>query len=101
MKDSGSPGGVRISPTAIASIGGELLLVEDDQALAQMYRLKLVAEGYRVCLAVDGPSGLQAAMERRPDLLLLDIGFRAAACSEVALPAHTPVLARQVSYLLR
>jgi DNA-binding response OmpR family regulator len=52
----------------------EILLVEDDETLANMYRLKLVAEGsYEVRIASDGPSGLVAALQRPPDLLLLDL----------------------------
>ena len=51
----------------------DVLLVEDDPALAEMYRLGLVAEGYGVRVASDGPSGLQAALGQPPDLLLLDL----------------------------
>lgn len=53
--------------------GVDVLLVEDDPALAAMYRIKLLAEGYDVRHAADGPSGLAAALARLPDLLLLDI----------------------------
>ncbi len=53
----------------------DILLVEDDQVLAEMYRIKLSAEGYRVEIAMDGPSGLQAALARPPHVLLLDIGL--------------------------
>jgi CheY-like chemotaxis protein len=51
----------------------DILLVEDDLALAEMYRIKLTAEGHRVEIAPDGPSGLRAALERPPQLMLLDI----------------------------
>jgi DNA-binding response OmpR family regulator len=50
-----------------------VLLVEDDPALAAMYRIKLRADGYHVEVAADGPSGLEAVLERTPHLLLLDI----------------------------
>jgi DNA-binding response OmpR family regulator len=53
--------------------GIDVLLVEDDPLLAAMYRIKLLAEGYEVRLAADGPSGLAAALAHMPDLLLLDI----------------------------
>ena len=53
--------------------GLDILLIEDDSALAEMYRIKLAAEGHRVAIATDGPSGLRAALERPPRLLLLDI----------------------------
>jgi CheY-like chemotaxis protein len=51
----------------------DILLVEDDQALATMYAIKLRAEGFRVEVAGDGPGGLRAALERMPALLLLDV----------------------------
>jgi len=51
----------------------DVLLVEDDPALSEMYRLKLVQDGYQVRLASDGESGLEAALRRPPDLLLLDL----------------------------
>jgi len=51
----------------------DVLLVEDDPALSEMYHLKLVDGGYQVRLANDGQSGLEAALQRPPDLLLLDL----------------------------
>jgi CheY-like chemotaxis protein len=57
----------------IRGVDLDILLVEDDLALAEMYRVKLAAEGHRVEIATDGPSGLLAALERPPQLLLLDI----------------------------
>jgi len=56
-----------------AKLDVDVLLVEDDPVLAAMYRIKLVAEGYQVRLAADGPGGLAAALARPPDVLLLDI----------------------------
>jgi CheY-like chemotaxis protein len=50
-----------------------ILLVEDDPAVAGMYRLKLEMEGYRVTVARDGEAGLQVAREQKPALIFLDI----------------------------
>ena len=50
-----------------------ILLVEDDPAVAGMYKLKLEMEGYRVTVAGDGEEGLQIAREQRPQLIFLDI----------------------------
>jgi len=50
-----------------------ILLVEDEVTLAEMYRIRLEREGYLVRVAADGPSGLQQAIEAAPDLLLLDL----------------------------
>jgi CheY-like chemotaxis protein len=50
-----------------------VLLVEDDQALAQMYRIKLERDGYTVRVAGDGEEALGVLAERLPDLVFLDI----------------------------
>lgn len=50
-----------------------ILLVEDDPAVAGMYKLKLEMEGYRVTVAGDGEEGLRVAREMRPQLIFLDI----------------------------
>jgi len=50
-----------------------VLLVEDDDAIAQMYKLKLELDGYRVDVAPDGKVALQMARSLRPDIIFLDI----------------------------
>jgi CheY-like chemotaxis protein len=50
-----------------------VLFVEDDEAIAQMYRLKLELDGYRVELARDGEVALQMARSSLPDIIFLDI----------------------------
>ena len=50
-----------------------VLLVEDDVALAQMYRLKLEEDGYTVQVAGDGEEALAAVASDLPDLVFLDI----------------------------
>jgi len=56
---------------AVASL--HILLVEDDPAVAGMYKLKLEMEGYRVTIAGDGEEGLRIALELRPQLIFLDV----------------------------
>jgi CheY-like chemotaxis protein len=51
----------------------QVLLVEDDQALAQMYRVKLERDGYTVRVAGDGEEALGMVAEWLPDLIFLDI----------------------------
>ncbi len=50
-----------------------ILIVEDDPAIAQMYLLKLTAEGVAVDVAQNGVIGLALAEKVRPDVILLDI----------------------------
>jgi CheY-like chemotaxis protein len=52
---------------------GKILLVDDDQALIQLYSLELSGRGYEVVTAADGEEGLIRAGEQKPDLILLDV----------------------------
>ncbi|MBD1907656.1 response regulator transcription factor [Funiculus sociatus GB2-A5] len=49
-----------------------ILLVEDEVKLARFIELELGYEGYQVSVANDGLSGITAARESNPDLLILD-----------------------------
>ncbi|MGK7905759.1 MAG: response regulator transcription factor [Synechococcus sp.] len=51
---------------------GHILIVEDEEKLAKFIELELGYEGYRVSVANDGTSGMMAAREQEPDLILLD-----------------------------
>jgi DNA-binding response OmpR family regulator len=51
----------------------DVLLVEDDPSVLEMYRLKLELDGYRVSTALDGEEGLQKAGDLTPDIIFLDI----------------------------
>lgn len=51
---------------------GHILLVEHEVKLAQFIELELKYEGYQVTVAEDGLSGLAAAQELSPDLLIVD-----------------------------
>ena|SRR3989338_3148002 len=50
-----------------------IMLVEDDEFLAELYATKLKLENYEVALATDGEKGLKMIKEKKPDLILLDI----------------------------
>jgi CheY-like chemotaxis protein len=52
-----------------------VLLVEDDRAVARMYKVQLELEGYLVLTAADGATGLSIAEKFKPDLIVLDIGL--------------------------
>ncbi|MCA9337350.1 response regulator [Candidatus Saccharibacteria bacterium] len=51
----------------------KVAIIEDDQAISQMYRLKFEAEGYTVDTAENGKLGLALAESMKPDIILLDL----------------------------
>lgn len=51
----------------------KILLVEDDDTLAEVYRQRLELEGFDVRRSNNGESALSDAVEYRPDLILLDV----------------------------
>lgn len=51
----------------------KILLVEDDNALASVYELRLIAEGFDVRRVANGEDALAAVRDYRPDLMLLDV----------------------------
>jgi len=57
-----------------SAVTGKLhvLLVEDDPAVSEMYRVRLEMDGFRVLVAGDGQTGLRLIRELAPELVLLD-----------------------------
>ncbi len=51
----------------------KIAIIEDDQAISQMYRIKFEAEGYDVETAENGKLGLALAEDMKPDIILLDL----------------------------
>ncbi len=52
-----------------------MLLVEDEQMIQDIYKKVLVEAGFTVYTASDGEQGLTEALEKHPDLMLLDISL--------------------------
>jgi len=50
-----------------------ILFVEDDDALANVYIMRLQAEGFDVRRVANGEDALATAINYRPDLVLLDV----------------------------
>jgi DNA-binding response OmpR family regulator len=50
-----------------------LLMIEDDRALRETTAAFLEGEGFKVLTAPDGEQGLALALERKPDLVILDV----------------------------
>ena len=51
----------------------KIAIIEDDQAISQMYRFKFEAEGFQVETADNGKLGLELAEKMKPDIILLDL----------------------------
>lgn len=51
----------------------KVAIIEDDQAISQMYRFKFEAEGYEVNTAENGRLGLELIEHMKPDIVLLDL----------------------------
>lgn len=53
----------------------KILIIEDNQDNYQLVRFLLEHAGYEVAAAFDGVSGMKAAKEESPDLILLDLAI--------------------------
>ena len=53
--------------------GKNVLLVDDDLTLREMYEERLKAEGFNIIQATNGEEALQKAKESKPNVILLDI----------------------------
>jgi DNA-binding response OmpR family regulator len=50
-----------------------ILVIDDERLLVKSTAMALRLRGYDAVEALDGPSGITAALEEKPDLILLDI----------------------------
>ena len=57
------------------TLTGRVLVVEDDEDIADVLRRSLRQEGHEVRTAVDGEDALKLASEFVPDLVVLDLGL--------------------------
>lgn len=51
----------------------KILIIDDEQELVEMVKIRLEANNYEVITAPDGQKGLAKAKKENPDLILLDI----------------------------
>lgn len=59
--------------TATQIQGPVVLIVEDDALLSDLYDKKFQKEGFRTIIARDGAEGLNMAITKTPDFILLDM----------------------------
>ncbi len=51
----------------------KIAIIEDDQVISQMYRMKFEADGFEVQLADNGKQGVAMVKSVMPDIILLDL----------------------------
>ena len=73
-----------------------VLVVDDEEAIAEAVRARLESEGYRVVVAYDGPQAIDLHREHHPDLVVLDLMLPGMdgleVCKEIQRDGWTPVL---------
>lgn len=50
-----------------------IAIIEDDQVISQMYRMKFESDGFEVHVASNGKDGIETVKKTRPNLILLDM----------------------------
>jgi DNA-binding response OmpR family regulator len=73
-----------------------ILVVDDEEAIAEAVRKRLESEGFRVVVAGDGPEAIRLHSEHRPDLVVLDLMLPGMdgleVCKVIQRDRWTPVL---------
>ena len=62
-----------VAPSARDGLVRTVVVIEDEQPIAQAVSARLRSEGYAVDIAADGPSGVALCARIRPDLVVLDL----------------------------
>jgi CheY-like chemotaxis protein len=52
-----------------------ILIIEDNELDADMLSRRLLRKGYEVIIATDGAAGIAMANERKPNLVIMDMGL--------------------------
>jgi two-component system response regulator VicR len=75
---------------------GKILVVDDEQPIADILKFNLEKEGYKVICAFDGGQAVELAFAEEPDLILLDIMLPVKngmdVCREIRTRLHTPII---------
>ncbi|PEE05290.1 response regulator transcription factor [Bacillus pseudomycoides] len=73
-----------------------ILIIEDEESLAEFLELELKYEGYAVEVQYDGRKGLEAAIEKNYDIILLDLmlpGLNGIeVCRRLRATKNTPII---------
>ena len=74
----------------------KILIVDDDENIAELVSLYLIKECYQTKAVYDGEEALRTFDEYQPDLILLDLmlpgidGYQV--CREIRKKANTPII---------
>lgn len=74
----------------------KILIVDDDENIAELISLYLNKECYETQIATDGASALEAFVEFMPNLILLDVmlpgmdGYQV--CTEIRKQSNVPII---------
>lgn len=75
---------------------GKILVVDDEQPIADILKFSLEKEGYQVICAFDGEEAIALAFSEEPDLILLDLMLPVKdgmeVCREVRSRLNTPII---------
>ncbi len=73
-----------------------VLVVDDEESIAEAVRARLESEGYRVVVASDGPQAIELHRAHKPDLVVLDLMLPGMdgleVCKVIQRDGWTPVL---------
>ena len=73
-----------------------VLVIDDEQPIVEILKFNLTKEGYAVLEAYDGAAGLELALNKNPDLILLDVmlpkmdGFEV--CRKIREKSSVPII---------
>lgn len=75
---------------------GKILVVDDEQPIADILKFNLEKEGYEVICAFDGITAVELAFAEEPDLILLDLMLPGKdgmdVCREIRTRMHMPII---------
>ncbi len=75
---------------------GKILVVDDEQPIADILKFNLEKEGYQVVCAYDGAMAVELAFSEKPDLILLDLMLPIKdgtdVCREIRAKLNTPII---------
>lgn len=77
-------------------MAAKILVVDDEQPIADILKFNLEKEGYEVVCAFDGHAAVETALREQPDLILLDIMLPGKdgmeVCREIRTKLNTPII---------